>query len=130
MNFENCRQAMTLQRKDALIQINRLISRKLKRSYPEVFRATSTSWTRAEWRRWRRRDQTAGDLSRSHRSFLCDLLEGRSQNSRFGVSINRVIGAPIVISVGATILESVPRLRVQYGDLFKGVEISERMPEE
>jgi voltage-gated potassium channel len=57
------------------------------------------------------------------RSFLYDLLEGRPLGSRFGLSINWVIGALIVISVGATVLESVPRLQIQYGDLFKDIEI-------
>jgi voltage-gated potassium channel len=57
------------------------------------------------------------------RSFFYDLLEARSQSARLGVSINRAIGSLIVISVGATILDSVPRLRAQYGDLFTGVEI-------
>ena len=54
------------------------------------------------------------------RSFFYDLLEG---SSRYGVSTNRVIGLLIVVSVGATILESVPRLRAEYEGLFRGIEI-------
>jgi voltage-gated potassium channel len=61
-------------------------------------------------------------LARTRSSFY-DLLEGRPLSSRFGVIANRAIGSLVVISVGATVLESVPWLRAQYGDLFKGVEI-------
>lgn len=57
------------------------------------------------------------------RPFFYELLEGSPLSTRLGVSINWIINLLIVASISATVLESVPSLRAEYGGLFEAIEI-------
>lgn len=79
---------------------------------------------------WRRSGSAApaagtpsGRKPRSPRSLAYDLLEGSPLGSRLGAAINWIIVLLIVVSVGATVLESVPDLRAEYRGLFGDIEI-------
>lgn len=57
------------------------------------------------------------------RSSAYELLEGAPLDTDLGVIINRSIAVLIVASISATVLESVPRLKAEYGGLFQLTEI-------
>jgi voltage-gated potassium channel len=60
---------------------------------------------------------------RRARQYVYEVLESHSQSTRVGVFVNRFIVVLIVISLGVTVLESVPHLRADYGALFRWIEL-------
>ncbi|MFC0239569.1 cyclic nucleotide-gated ion channel [Rhodopseudomonas telluris] len=56
------------------------------------------------------------------RQYFYEILESHAQSTPMGVFVNRVIVFFIMLSVGVTVLESVPHLRDDYGALFRALE--------
>jgi voltage-gated potassium channel len=57
------------------------------------------------------------------RQYFYEILESHAQSTRAGVIVNRIIVFFIVLSVGITVMESVPELRAEYGLLFRALEL-------
>ncbi|MCP9627324.1 cyclic nucleotide-gated ion channel/potassium channel family protein [Rhodopseudomonas palustris] len=56
------------------------------------------------------------------RQYFYEILESHAQSTPVGVFANRVIVFFIMLSIGVTVLESVPRFRDEYGSLFRALE--------
>lgn len=67
------------------------------------------------------RDETPAYLRARH--YFYEILESQAQTSRMGVIVNRFIVFFIVLSVGITVMESVPAMREDYGRLFQALEL-------
>ncbi len=64
---------------------------------------------RARWKAWRRR--------------LYAILEQDSSNDGASLAVNGLLVFLVVITLTATVLESVPRLAITYAEPFRGIEI-------
>lgn len=67
------------------------------------------------------RDETPAYLRARH--YFYEILESQAQTSRMGVVVNRFIVFFIVLSVGITVMESVPAMRDDYNRLFQALEL-------
>lgn len=67
------------------------------------------------------RDETPAYLRARH--YFYEILESQAQTSRMGVVVNRFIVFFIVLSVGITVMESVPAMRDDYSRLFQALEL-------
>jgi len=56
------------------------------------------------------------------RQYIYEILESHAESTRVGVSVNRVIIFFITLSIGVTVVESVPRFREGYEPLFHALE--------
>ncbi|WP_420133411.1 cyclic nucleotide-gated ion channel [Rhodopseudomonas sp.] len=56
------------------------------------------------------------------RQYFYEILESHAQSTPVGLFVNRVIVFFIMLSIGITVLESVPRFRDDYGSLFRALE--------
>jgi voltage-gated potassium channel len=57
------------------------------------------------------------------RQYIYEILESHAQSTRVGRIVNRFIVSLIVLSIGVTVLDSDPRLRAEYGTLFRWLEL-------
>jgi voltage-gated potassium channel len=57
------------------------------------------------------------------RRYFYEILESPPRGERGGAFFNRSIGILIILSLGATVCETVPSLHAEYGVLFEGVEM-------
>jgi voltage-gated potassium channel len=57
------------------------------------------------------------------RQYFYEILESHAQTTRVGVIVNRFIVFFIVLSIGVTVIESVPRFNDHYGRLFQALEL-------